>query len=131
MSRASATGVVEEMLDHAANARWDRLAEVLTDDFVIVEPASLPYGGEHHGADGYVALMQHINGLFELEFEPEGIHALDASTVLLRMHVTFTGRATGHARRLPVVELLRTRDGRVARSEVFLFDTAALLSLLP
>jgi hypothetical protein len=62
---------------------------------------------------------------------PEGIHALDASTVLLRMHVTFTGRATDRVRRLPVLELLRTRGGRVARSEVFIFDTAALLSLLP
>jgi ketosteroid isomerase-like protein len=130
MSAASATGVVEQMLDHAANSRWDRLLEVLTDDFVISEPASLPYGGEHHGVDGCVALMQRIDELFALQFEPEGLHALDGSTVLLRMHVTFTGRATHRARRLPVLELLRTRDGRVARSEVFMFDTAALLALL-
>jgi hypothetical protein len=98
---------------------------------VIVEPASLPYGGEHHGIDGYVALMQSINDLFALEFEPEALDALDASTVLLRMHVTFTGRVTRRTRRLPVLELLRTRGARVARSEVFLFDTAALLGLLP
>ena len=119
------------MLDHGANARWTHLPEVLADEFVIVEPASLPYGGEHHGVDGYVALMQRINELFALEFEFEGLHALDASTVLLQMHVTFTGRATQRARRLPVLELLTTRGGRVARSRVFVFDTAALLALLP
>ena len=127
----SATSVVERMLDHAANARWERLPEVLTEDFVIVEPASLPYGGEHHGVGGYVALLQRIGGLFALEFEPEALHALDDSTVLLRMHVTFTGRVTQRARRLPVLELLKTRGARVARSEVFVFDTAALLGLLP
>jgi ketosteroid isomerase-like protein len=127
----SATRVVEQMLDHAANARWERLPEVLTGDFVIVEPASLPYGGEHHGVDGYVALMHRITALFALEFEPDALHALDDSTVLLRMHVTFTGRATRRARRLPVLELLTTRGARVARSEVFVFDTAALLGLLP
>jgi hypothetical protein len=103
----------------------------LTDDFVIVEPPSLPYGGEHHGVDGYVALLQRIAELFALRFELHDLHALDASTVLLHMHVTFTGRATNRARRLPVLELLNTRAGRVARSEVFLADTATLLTLLP
>jgi len=131
MSGSTATGVVEELLDHAANARWDRLPELMTDDFVITEPTSLPYGGEHYGATGYIALMQQINGVFDLQFEPERVHALDASRVLLQMHVTFTGRATQRAHRLPVLELLTIRDGRVARSEVFVSDTAALLSLLP
>jgi uncharacterized protein len=130
MSAGAATGVVEQMLDHAANARWEHLPEVLTGDFVIVEPESLPYGGEHHGVDGYVALMRRIDELFVLEFEPEALDLLDASTVLLRMHVTFTGRATRRTRRLPVLELLTIRDRRVSRSEVFVFDTAALLALL-
>ena len=130
MSDASATCVVEQMLVHAANARWERLPEVLTDDFVIVEPASLPYGGEHHGIDGYVALMRRIDALFALQFEPQALHALDASTVLLRMQVTFTARATDRERRLSVLEFLSIRGGRVARSEGFIFDTAALLALL-
>jgi uncharacterized protein len=131
VSAESPTGVVEQMLDHAANARWARLRDVLTDDFVISEPGSLPYGGEHHGVDGYVALMQRINELFALQFELEGLHALDGSTVLLGMHVTFTGRATDRASRPPVLELCTTRSDRVARSEVFVFDTAAVLALLP
>jgi ketosteroid isomerase-like protein len=122
--------VVEQMLDHAANARWSRLHEVLEDDFVILEPASLPYGGEHRGVHGYVALLRRIDELFALEFEPEDIRALDGSTVLLRMRVNFTSRASGRARRLRVLELLTTRGGRVARSEVFISDTAALLALL-
>jgi hypothetical protein len=46
-------------------APW-RLPEVLTGDLVIVEPASLPYGGEHRGVHGYVALMRRIGALLAL-----------------------------------------------------------------
>ena len=35
------TGVVERMLDHAANGRWQALGDVLDDQFEIVEPDSL------------------------------------------------------------------------------------------
>ena len=130
MSDASATGVVEQMLDHAADQRWEALTDLLAEDFVIVEPASLPYGGEHHGLDGYVALLQRIGGLFELGFEPHGVHALDEQTVLLRMRVTFRERQSGAELALPVLELLTVREHRVARSEVFLQDPAALVRLL-
>jgi hypothetical protein len=103
---------------------------VLSPHFEIVEPDSLPYGGVHLGPDGYIKLMQQIDNLFELAFEPERLVALDDSTVLLQMHVTFTSRATGHAVRLPVLELLQVADRRVERSQVFLADTAALLATL-
>jgi ketosteroid isomerase-like protein len=118
------------MLDHAANGRWRVLHDVLSPRFEIVEPESLPYGGVHRGVAGYVALMQRIGELFELEFEVESLDAVDDSTVVLRMHVTFGARATGRRARLPVVELLRVVDGRVAHSRVFIFDTAALLATL-
>jgi ketosteroid isomerase-like protein len=124
------TGVVERMLGHAANGRWDALRDVLADDFVIVEPDSLPYGGSHEGIDGYVALMREIGELFELAFEPRGLYAVDETTVLLRMQVTFSARTTGHSVTLPVVEVLEVAGGRVRRSEVFLANTAALLATL-
>lgn len=131
MSGVTRIGVVEELLDHASNRRWEALPDLLDEQFVIVEPDSLPYGGTHHGVDGYVSLMQRIGELFELEFEPQGLHDLDDSTVLLRMHVTFTGRETGRTVRLPVLEVLTVRDARVSHSQVFIGDTAALLATLP
>ena len=124
------TGVVEQMLGHAAHGRWEALDDLLDKDFEIVEPYSLPYGGTHHRLDGYVALMAQIAELFELAFEPGGAYALDDHNVLLRMHVTFAARSTGRSVRLRVVELLEVVGGRVRRSEVFLSDTAALLATL-
>jgi ketosteroid isomerase-like protein len=121
---------VERMLEHAAHGRWDQLPTVLAHDFEIVEPPSLPYGGSHHGVDGYVALMRRIGELFELAFEPDSVRALDDRTVVLRMHVSFRARGTGRAIRMPVVEILTLRANRIARSEVFLQDTAGLLATL-
>jgi len=130
MSAQDPTGLVEQMLGHAAAGRWEALADVLAEDFAIVEPDSLPYGRVHHGVDGYVALMQRIGGLFELEFEPRGRYALDDTTVLQRMDVTFTAQSTGRSVKLPVLEILHVFGGRVHRSEVFLADTAALLATM-
>lgn len=100
--------------------RWHRLDDLLSRDFEIVEPASLPYGGTHRGVSGYVALMQRIDALFELSFESQRIVALKEAEVLLQMIVTFTARTTGRSVRLRVLELLTVDDGRLARSEVFL-----------
>jgi hypothetical protein len=75
--------VVEQMLGHAAHDRWDALGDLLDENFEIVEPYSLPYGGTHRRLDGYVALMRQIAELFELAFEPNGVCALDDHTVLL------------------------------------------------
>jgi ketosteroid isomerase-like protein len=130
VTTSSPVGVVERMLDHAANGRWRVLHDVLSPRFEIVEPDSLPYGGVHRGVSGYVALMQRIGELFALKFEPESLDAIDDCTVVLQMHVTFTARSTSRQTRLPVVEVLRVVDGRVEHSRVFVFDTAALLATL-
>ncbi|HJS97051.1 MAG TPA: nuclear transport factor 2 family protein [Solirubrobacteraceae bacterium] len=124
------TGVVEQMLDHARHGRWEALEELLDENFEIVEPDSLPYGGTHHGVAGYVALMQRIAELFELTLEPIGVSALDDHSVLVRMHARFVARSTGRSVRLGVVELPEVVGGRVRRSEVFLSDTAALVATL-
>lgn len=129
MSQAS-VGLVQAMLDHAIHARWDQLRTVLAEDFVIIEPDSLPYGGSHHGVDGYCALMKKIDALFELAFEPEGLHAVGENLVMLHMNVTFSARTTGRKSRQPVVELFTVRAAHLVRSEVFLFDTAAVLATL-
>jgi ketosteroid isomerase-like protein len=124
------TELVERFLAAASQERWHELPALLQRDFELVEPASLPYGGTHRGVDGYVALLQRIGALFELRFEPGPVRSAGDDTVVLRMRVTFTARSTGRSVALRVVELLTVRDGRLARSEVFLEDTAALLATL-
>ncbi len=122
--------LVGHLLERVGEQRWEEIPRLLTDDYEIIEPDSLPYGGTHRGAAGYVALMQRIGELFHLQFDLDRLQPVGDDTVLLRMVVTFTARATGRSASLPVVELLTVRTGRIARSEVFLKDTAALLATL-
>jgi ketosteroid isomerase-like protein len=115
---AQSTAVVEQLLDRVGRQRWDELPPLLTDDYEIVEPDSLPYGGTHRGVDGYVALMQRIGSLFALRFDVGRIERVGEDGALLRMDVTFTSHATGRSVALPVVELLTLRGERIARSEM-------------
>lgn len=122
--------LVKQLLERVGQQRWDELPPLLSADYEIVEPESLPYGGTHSGVHSCVALLQRIGGLFELRFDLDRLQAVGEDTVLLRMVVSFTAHATGRSVALPVVELLTLRGGRIARSEVFLKDTAALLATL-
>lgn len=74
--------------------------------------------------------MEQITTRFELAFEPPGLYALDETTVVVRMNVTFIARSTGRSLKLRVVEVLEVVRGHVRRSEVFLADTATLLATL-
>lgn len=129
MSRHGIT-LVEQLLERVGEQRWEEIPPLLSDDYEIVEPDSLPYGGTHRGAAGYIALIQRIGELFALRFDLDRLESVGDDTVLLRMVVTFTARSTGRSAALPVVELLTVRRGRIARSEIFLKDTAALLATL-
>ena len=86
--------LVGQLLERVGRQRWEELPPLLSADYEISEPDSLPYGGTHRGADGYVALMQRIGELFDLRFDLDRLDAVDEETVVLRMHVTFTARAT-------------------------------------
>jgi ketosteroid isomerase-like protein len=130
MTDLSHITLVRRLLERVGEQRWEDIPPLLSDDYEIVEPDSLPYGGTHRGAAGYVALIQRIGRLFELQFDLDRLESVGDDTVLLRMVVTFTAHATGRSTSLPVVELLTVRSGRIARSEIFLQDTAALLATL-
>lgn len=122
--------LVERFLALALDQRFDPLGEILHDQFELVEPASLPYGGVYRGAGGYETFVRALTGVFELTAFDVQFAIAGKDRVALRSDVGFRARTTGREARVPVVELLSVRDGKLARSEVFLQDTALLLQLL-
>jgi ketosteroid isomerase-like protein len=110
----------------------DTVAALLTDDYVLLEPPSLPWGGEHRGPDGYLAAIGQITDRFTLDFAVRTLAALpDDGLVVLCSDVTFTRRDDPQrAATVPTSEWFTVRAGRIARSEVHLSDTAALLELV-
>jgi len=126
----TATELVERFLEVALGQRFDRLPEVLDEEFVIVEPTSLPYGGEYRGPEGYARFFTELTAVFEITaFDVRELVA-DGDRVVMKAEVGFRSRKTGRGLTMPVLELLEVAGGKLARSEVYFQDTAALLELL-
>jgi hypothetical protein len=70
--------IVQTCLKNAFSGRFDILAPLIADDFVIYEAGGLPFGGVYRGMEGYVACMQGIEKFFKSknltppEFVPVG-----------------------------------------------------------
>lgn len=71
MSRMSASrNVVERFLSLVRRRQFDRLAEVLDDEFVMIAPDSLPYGGSYKGPAGYAGFPVSLNSDSEITASP-------------------------------------------------------------
>ena len=46
---------------------FDLLRTYIAEDFVMVEPEALPYGGEWHGPEGFVDLVQTLRNSFGID----------------------------------------------------------------
>jgi len=101
---------------------------LVADDFVAHEPVSLPYGGEHHGADGFRKLLGAINRLFLLEVKD--LHVRGCGDIAFAdVDMRFTSQANGQVLDTRVVELYTIRDGKIAGLHVFYQDTKAMTAL--
>jgi hypothetical protein len=103
--------------------------DCLHPEFVLNEPATLPYGGDHVGRDGFVELARQVFAYYRTEMLGNSVHDAGEFAVA-RMRFRFTSHRTGASLELPLVELYRFQDGLLARGEVFYKDTKAVLALL-
>ncbi|WP_219894983.1 nuclear transport factor 2 family protein [Aquisediminimonas profunda] len=93
-------------------------------DAVMIEPDGLPYGGNYRGPDAIrkgienaVATWEDFGGFVEDV-------AASGNLVYVHMHVMGKGKASGEAFAMPIVEVLRFRDGQLIEFRPFYFDTA-------
>jgi ketosteroid isomerase-like protein len=102
--------------------------ELVHDDLVFSEAASLPFGGDHLGKDGLVRLLRAVGRQFRVEL---GVPELGAGQdfVAVRVNGTMTSRATGRSMPMDVVDVYRLRAGKIARIDVFYKDTAQVVEL--
>lgn len=102
----------------------------MADDFVILEPPSLPYGREWRGRDALRRLYAHVMGFWDKP-RVEWIDLIggdDHTVALLRM--TATARATGKPINQTICEVTRFADGRMVEMQIHYFDTAGPLAAL-
>lgn len=123
------------LYDHVRRGEWAAAEAFFTEDFVIHEPASLPYGGEWRGRD---ALQRLYRRVMELWIEPqvEWIDLIggEAHTVAL-LRFAMTSPVTGRRMTQMVAEVTEFAeplgDPPLMRAmRIHYFDTAELAASL-
>ncbi|MFC5853687.1 nuclear transport factor 2 family protein [Streptomyces chlorus] len=113
----------------AARETMRQALSMVADDFVALEPASLPYGGAYHGPTGLLDMLRAVNSVVRLDIED--IRLSDAGDlVMARVEVTLVVRDTGERLRTRIVELYTVAEGSIRKLDVFYHDTAAVHRLL-
>jgi ketosteroid isomerase-like protein len=117
----------ERFYDAIFGGDWEFIAASVTDDFVVIEAAGLPYGGEWKGVAGFQNLFttmvtQHFD---HLDIRIKGITAND-DIGMAHFSLKGTARPTGRPVEVEVAEVTTIRDGKIAQLKPFYFDTKAI-----
>jgi ketosteroid isomerase-like protein len=120
--------VVRRFTASLRNGDMPACLELLHPENVFAEADGLPFSGDYSGHDGFIRLLKDVGRLFEVKLsEPMMNDAGDC--VLVQLTGTFTSRVTGRSAEMPVVDLYRVRDGKVAHVDVYYKDTRAMYAL--
>jgi ketosteroid isomerase-like protein len=127
MSKANVE--VVERFEHAfVRGDMDEVLSLLAPDIVVHEAPSLPYPGDHRGHDGFLALADAFNGVWQIT-SPLELTFLDAGedrvVVLVRFDVE--ARATGRPLTLRLAEIYTLRERKIADLDIYYRDTAAIV----
>jgi ketosteroid isomerase-like protein len=114
-----------------ARGEWDVVADFMSDDLVIYEPTSLPYGGEWRGRDALQRLYAHVMTFWD---DPvvqwQELVGGDKHAVAL-LHFTVTAKASGKRFETHIAEVTRFDDaGKMASMRIHYFDTAHMVEQL-
>jgi ketosteroid isomerase-like protein len=81
---------VVERFEHAfVRGDMDEVLSLLHEDIVVHEAPSLPYAGDHHGHDGFLALAAAFNRVWEMT-SPLDVYYRDTAAIV---EATGGGRA--------------------------------------
>lgn len=119
------------MYEHATRGEWDAVAGFMAEDFVIHEPASLPYGGEWRGRDALKRLFGEVMGFWR---DPlvEWIDLVGGEAhvvALLRFSMTMPNSGERIVQRVSEVTRFDA-DGKMAEMHIHYFDTGAMVRAL-
>jgi ketosteroid isomerase-like protein len=109
---------------------FDGIRACLAEDFVLQEPPALPFGGNFHGAEGYVELVRQIQSYFELELLSSKMTEARDDLLLCELCLRFKSRRTGDSADMELVDLYHFgADGKIRRMDAFYMDPDLIASL--
>jgi uncharacterized protein len=113
----------------AAGDMQGAMEKYIAPDVVLVQPESLPWGGEHHGHDGMTAMFAVMYADLDQEMEPM-TYIGSGDKVVTKQDVTWRNRKTGTSVFVPRLEIVTFANGKAIGFDVYLKDVHALLSIL-
>ena len=119
--------VVQAFYDAMRSMDPAALAASFTDDVVILEPPSLPYGGTTTSRDAFFETVMGYAGQ-RASFRLETSEVLgDGERLAGHFTATFSAHGSGETFLLNQTELYEVTDGAISKVEVFQHDTPALI----
>lgn len=119
--------IVDQLYQDARVADWDVVASVMSDDLVINEPPSLPYGGEWRGRHALRDLFATVMGHWDEPAVVQDSLTSDGTTVVAMVRLTITSRRNGERVTHRIAEVTTVEGEKVTEMRIYYFDTARVL----
>lgn len=120
--------VVRRFTDCLGSGDIASCAELLDEANVFSEAASLPFGGDYLGVEGFRGMLRAVNRDFRVTLDPPEI-AGSGDWVAVLVRGTFTSRSSGRSMPVECVDVYRLRDGKIVRVDVHYKEPGALAEL--
>ena len=127
----TAAEVLDTVYSRMRQGDWAGVHEMLADDFKVLEPESLPFGGVWEGKDALQRLFPAVMQCFEdpAPVTKEVIGGKEWAACIVDF--TVTSKKTGKRFTMTVSEVGRIEDQKLAELQIHYFDTATLIKEIP
>ncbi|HUD95549.1 nuclear transport factor 2 family protein [Sphingobium sp.] len=123
---ADIRNMVQRIYQLTGTGQWDAVADMLTDDFVILEADSLPYAGTYEGKSALQDLYTRVFAYWEDPALETGDICVGQDHAIVLVKVTATARSSGQRLEMPLTEVFHVRGDKFCGITPYYFDTASI-----
>jgi ketosteroid isomerase-like protein len=120
----------ETISNAVVNKDFDTVRKYISDDFVMYEPPSLPYGGTYTGAEGFVAMTHKIREFYSVNVLQSKLTEAGDDMLVCEFLFEFTSGRTGEKCQTACVDLFRFyADGRLRHGDIYYAEPEKLAAI--
>ena len=108
-----------------AGANFADMAATLDPEIVLHQSPDLPWGGEFHGHAGYEEWARQMSRAFDRLDVKDTRFFTDGDTVVITCRLVTRSRASGQKLDLPMAQVVRVCNGRIAEFRPFYWNVPA------
>jgi len=122
--------IARQFYEAAFGGAWEKIEDMLSDDFVIREAESLPFHAVYHGKSGLRDLYAYMTGYWtNFRAELKAVTVGDNYIVGL-LEASGTAKSTGRSFSMPIAEIIRLREGKIVEIYPIWWDTMHVSNLV-